>query len=81
MSNCGAMSGVLEKPVRKRDPAATRAKLLEAAQNVFTEKGYEGAGLREICRNAGVDQALVKRYFGSKKGLFRERSEEHTSEL
>lgn len=72
LSNSGVMSEVLEKPVKKRDPVVTRAKLLEAAQNVFTEKGYEGAGLREICRNAGVDQALVKRYFGSKEGLFRE---------
>ncbi|MBT3625003.1 MAG: TetR family transcriptional regulator [Gammaproteobacteria bacterium] len=66
------MSEVLAKPTRKRDPVATRAKLLESARIAFTEKGYEGAGLREICRNAGVDQALVKRYFGSKEALFRE---------
>lgn len=66
------MSEVVEKAVKKRDPVATRAKLLESARIAFTEKGYEGAGLREICRNAGVDQALVKRYFGSKEALFKE---------
>ena len=66
------MSEVTAKPVKRRDPVATRARLLESARIAFTEKGYEGAGLREICRNAGVDQALVKRYFGSKEALFQE---------
>ena len=62
----------LKKQINRRDPVATKARLLESARLVFSEKGYEGSGLREICRNAGVDQALVKRYFGSKEALFRE---------
>ena len=66
------MSETVQEPVKKRDPVATRARLLASARVAFTQKGYEGAGLREICRNAGVDQALVKRYFGSKEALFRE---------
>lgn len=55
---------------RRRDAEETRLKILESARCVFTEKGYERAGLREISRNAGVDQALIKRYFGSKLKLF-----------
>ncbi|MFT7222425.1 MAG: hypothetical protein ACI8Z1_004051, partial [Candidatus Azotimanducaceae bacterium] len=55
---------------KRRDAEETRLKILESARCVFTDKGYERAGLREICRNAGVDQALIKRYFGSKLKLF-----------
>ncbi|MEU3979423.1 TetR family transcriptional regulator [Streptomyces sp. NPDC026672] len=59
-------------PVRRRDAAATRAAILRAARTVFTEHGYDGAGVREIARAAEVDTRLISRYFGSKEGLFAE---------
>jgi AcrR family transcriptional regulator len=34
--------------------------------------GYEQVGVRDIAARAGVDPALVNRYFGSKEGLFAE---------
>ena len=37
---------------------------------MFHDKGYEGATTREIADRAGVNQALIKRYYGSKLGLF-----------
>jgi AcrR family transcriptional regulator len=55
---------------RPRDAAATRQAILEAAQILFTEHGYEQCNLRQIAAQAGVDVALVNRYFGSKRGLF-----------
>ncbi|MFJ4845598.1 MULTISPECIES: TetR family transcriptional regulator [unclassified Streptomyces] len=57
---------------RRRDAAATRAAILSAAREVFTERGYDGAGVREIARAADVDTRLISRYFGSKEGLFAE---------
>ena len=36
----------------------------------FAKEGYDGASLREIASDAGVDAALVSRYFGSKEELF-----------
>ena len=59
-------------PPRKRDAGATRAAILEAAKAQFTRLGYDRAGLREIAAEAGVDAALVKRYFGGKEALFTE---------
>lgn len=59
-------------PKRQRNAAATREAILEAAQRAFTEKGFDGAGLREIAAEAGVNAALVNRYFTSKEGLFDE---------
>jgi AcrR family transcriptional regulator len=57
---------------RKRDAEATRAAILEAAKAQFALLGYDCAVLRDIAREAGVDVALVKRYFGGKEALFLE---------
>lgn len=56
---------------RKRDAAATRAAILTAAQELFAERGYERATVRDIAARAGVNQALLFRYFGAKDDLFR----------
>jgi AcrR family transcriptional regulator len=55
---------------RKRDAAATRGRILEAAQRAFSETGYSHTGIREVARMAGTSSTLVLRYFGSKAGLF-----------
>jgi AcrR family transcriptional regulator len=59
-------------PKRRRDAAATRSAILEAATRRFAFQGYQGAGVREIAADAGVNAAMVNRYFGSKEGLFAE---------
>ena len=59
-------------PRRRRDAAATRSAIFEAATRRFACQGYQHAGLREIAADAGVDAAMVNRYFGSKEGLFAE---------
>ena len=43
-----------------------------AARAEFARVGYEGASLRGIAREAGVDPALVHHYFDGKAGLFAE---------
>ncbi|ATQ44162.1 TetR/AcrR family transcriptional regulator [Caulobacter mirabilis] len=55
-----------------RNAAMTRAAILEAARKRFAREGYDGASLREIASDAGVDAALISRYFGSKDELFME---------
>jgi AcrR family transcriptional regulator len=57
---------------RLRNAAATRAAMLESARRHFARESYENVGLREIAGDAGVDPALVGRYFGNKEKLFRE---------
>src|ERR1700733_5017213 len=59
-------------PKRRRDADATRAAIFEAATRRFAYQGYEQSGVREIAADAGVDAAMVNRYFGSKDGLFTE---------
>ncbi|WP_433760082.1 TetR family transcriptional regulator [Nocardia sp. CA-135398] len=65
------MSDQYEPVGRKRDAAATRLAILAAAQQLFAERGYERATVREIAARAGVNQALLFRYFGNKDELFR----------
>ena len=57
---------------RLRNAAATRQTMLAAARRHFARESYENVGLREIASDAGVDPALVSRYFGSKEQLFQE---------
>jgi AcrR family transcriptional regulator len=55
---------------RPYDAAASRRALLTAAAELFDERGYERATIREIGDRAGVDPALIARYFGGKEGLY-----------
>lgn len=55
-----------------RNAAATRERLLACARQRFLHESYENVGLRDVAGDAGVDVALVGRYFGSKEQLFRE---------
>lgn len=48
----------------------TRHAILEAAQKLFYEKGYDGASVRQIAKEVPIDPAMIMRYFGSKDGLF-----------
>ncbi len=47
-----------------------REAIIDAARRQFAEQGFDGATMRAIAREAGVDPALVSYYFGSKSGLF-----------
>lgn len=59
-----------EKPKRTRDPSAKRVAILAAARQHFAHNNYDGVGLRQIAADAGVDVALVVKYFISKEKLF-----------
>jgi AcrR family transcriptional regulator len=55
---------------RRPGNADTRGEIIEAAKRVFADKGYDGASLRGVAREAGVDPALVHHYFDGKAALF-----------
>jgi AcrR family transcriptional regulator len=50
----------------------TRARLLEAARETFSQHGFQGATVREICRRAEANVAAVNYHFGSKDSLLSE---------
>ncbi|WP_374470769.1 TetR family transcriptional regulator [Phenylobacterium sp.] len=59
-----------EATPRTRNAAATRAAILAAARARFAQEGFDVASVRSIASEAGIDPALVLRYFGSKDELF-----------
>ncbi len=50
--------------------ATTKETLLIHACRLFWSRGYSNVSVRDIAGAAGVDVALIARYFGSKLGLF-----------
>jgi TetR/AcrR family transcriptional regulator len=58
------------KAPQRRDPAATRQKLLAAARHEFARSGLAGARVDEIADRAGVNKQLVYHYFGDKDALY-----------
>ncbi len=50
----------------------TRTRLLDAAAEVFADRGFEDATIREICKRAQSNVALVNYYFGDKLELYTE---------
>src|SRR5438046_987651 len=62
----------MAKALRKvRDvPASTKARILEAAEEVFATKGFEGASTREIAAKAGVNISSLHYHWESKETLY-----------
>lgn len=58
-----------EPAKRRRDREGSTRALLEAALQVFAERGFDGATTREVAKRAGVSEALIQRYFDGKTGL------------
>ncbi|MEU6592759.1 TetR family transcriptional regulator [Streptomyces sp. NPDC046881] len=65
-----------EPPARRRgrpprtESAGTRDRILTAAREEFSARGYEKTSVRGIAKAAGVDSALVHHYFGTKEQVF-----------
>jgi AcrR family transcriptional regulator len=49
---------------------ATRAELIRAGRRLFGQRGYDGASIRAITREAGTNLGAVTYHFGSKRGLY-----------
>ena len=60
---------------------ATLEKLQEAALAEFLDKGFLGASLRQIVKNAGVTTGAFYGYFSSKEALFASLVEPHAAAL
>lgn len=59
----------ISQPVTHRGQQ-TRQRILQAAEELFGEKGYERTGIVDICQRAGVAQGTFYIYFNDKKAAF-----------
>ena len=65
-----------ERPQRRGRPktssgtAETRVRLLDAAEQLFSERGFYGVTTREVASAAALDDAMIYYHFDNKRGLF-----------
>jgi AcrR family transcriptional regulator len=69
------MSKISPSAGRRSDAAKRR--ILDAAQQIFAEKGYEAATVREIAARASIHASMITRYFDTKDQLFALACETH----
>lgn len=60
----------MTKPPKTRNAGRTKAAILAAAQQAFSELGYSQTGIRDIAAIADVSSTLLLRYYGTKAALF-----------
>ena len=65
----------------EENSATTLEKIQEAAMAEFLDKGFQGASLRQIVKNAGVTTGAFYGYFSSKEALFTAIVEPHATAL
>lgn len=58
--------------MKTRDAQETREKILRAAEQKFSEKGFDGASISEIAKAVGVNSALLYYYFENKQAIMDE---------
>lgn len=63
------MSTALRPALRGRDAANTKSRLLDAAERLFAERGFNGTSMRAVTQAAGVSVSAANYHFGSKEAL------------
>lgn len=69
------------KVAKRRGSEATREAILDAAREVFVERGYEGASIRRVADGAGCTHGTIYLHFRDKDDLLYQLSEEHFRQL
>jgi AcrR family transcriptional regulator len=70
MTHHDRVSGLPKR--RKRDPKGTRDRLVRAALELFTTRGYHGSTTPQIAARAGIAEGTIYRHFESKSHLLNE---------
>ena len=63
-------AGVVQARASKPSKGDTRARIIEAAREAFSTMGFEGASLRSVAKDAGVQHQLATYYFKTKEELW-----------
>lgn len=82
-TSAAAVEGGVASTPRKKSKAGadTRVKLLDAAERLFAEHGYDGTSLRDIATRANLHLALSTYHFGTKERLFEEVIQRRATEI
>ena len=57
-------------PYSRLDPAERRDQILDTANTLFAERGYEEVSIDDIAKEAGITRGLIHHYFGGRKEVY-----------
>jgi len=57
---------------REKQRLKTRGQILDAALEIFAEKGFDATSVREIAAKVGINHALIRHHFQNKEELWKE---------
>jgi AcrR family transcriptional regulator len=75
------MTNALDSPALSPSQAATRAKVLDAAAQLFYERGIHAVGVNEIAARSHASKLSLYRYFPSKDALVAAMLSEHSDRI
>jgi AcrR family transcriptional regulator len=76
-----AISSVVPKVIRRRQPTKTKERLIQAAVTVIHERGFDSASVEEIARRAGLTNGAIYSHFAKKSDLLVAALQYHLSDL
>lgn len=56
---------------KKEEEEKSKERILKSATKLFACKGYNGVGIREICKDANANICMVSYFWGGKEGLYK----------
>jgi AcrR family transcriptional regulator len=57
--------------VKQDEKEKSRQRILDSATKLFAQKGYDGVGIREICKDANANICMISYFWGGKEGLYK----------
>ena len=57
-------------PYSRLDPAERRDQILDTANTLFAQRGYEDVSIYDIAKEAGITRGLIHHYFGGRKEVY-----------
>ncbi len=57
---------------KEAETKTARERILQSAERLFIEKGYSNTSIRDVCKEANANIALINYYFNSKEDLYKE---------
>ena len=57
--------------IKQEEKEKSRQRILNSAIKLFAQKGYDGVGIREICKDANANICMISYFWGGKEGLYK----------
>ncbi len=57
--------------VKQDEKEKSKVRILNSAIKLFAQKGYDGVGIREICKDANANICMISYFWGGKEGLYK----------